>query len=628
MLDVLRKSAAGWIAKLFIGLLVISFAIWGIADIFTGFGTSSIAKVGETEIPAGTFRNAYNRELQLIGRQLNRGLTPEEGVAAGIPGQVLGRLVSEATLDEEARNRGLGISDETLARQIQNDPALQNGSGRFDRNMFRQLLANNDMNEDFYVRQRRGAEMRQQLSDAVTGGLEIPTAYLEAMNRYMDEERVASYIVLGPEQLGDIADPSDDELKAYFEKNTVRFRAPEYRKLMLMSVVPATVARPEDVGEDDIRAAYDAAGDRFKTPEKRRIRQIVFADKQQAEEAAAKIAGGTSFADIMAERKLTDTDVDLGLVTKSDLIDPAVADAGFALADGAVSGVVDGRFGSVLVTASDVTPGTVTPFEEVRDTLARELAEKNATREVLELSDTIEDARAGGSTLEEIAKRFDLKTRIVEAVDESGNDPDKKSVDLPKKAEFLKLVFESDVGLENDPLQLPKGFLWYEVMDVSPARDRALDEIRNEVVAAWKKEQYQTQANKKVADLVTRLNGGETLEQVATDVGVAVQESGRLKRQSQDPIFTPQALNALFSGPEGHAASGAGVGDQQIIVVVKDIFAPAFFAEAAGVPELKNQLTAQLRNSMMTQYIAEVQRSVGVSVNQATLQRSIGLLTQ
>ncbi len=624
MLDALRKSAAGWIAKLFIGLLVISFAIWGIADIFRGFGASSVAKVGDTEISATYFRTTYNRELQTLGRRAGRAISSQEALQHGLPAQVLGQLVSEAALTEAARRRGLAISDETLARQIREDPSLSVG-GRFDRNAFRQLLANNDMTEDTYIDLRRSDELRQQIAVAITGDIEVPETYLEAINTFSNEERVIHTLAIGPGQVEAVADPSEDELKTYFDAHKANFRAPEYRKFSYIVVNPETVARPEDVSEDDIKKLYESAGNRFRTPETRHVRQIVFPNQQEADAAAAKIAGGASFEDIVKDRKLSDADVDLGVVTKGALIDPAVADAAFSLNDGAISPVIDGRFGKVIVTVSDITPESVQPLAEVHDKLAQEIAERNASRDVLDLTNEIEDARAGGATLDEIAKRFKLKFVTVDAVDATGKSPDGSDLDLPKKAELLKLVFESDVGIENDPLQLPKGFIWYDVSGVTAAHDRTLDEVRDKVVAAWRKQEYDSRVTKKAEELLAEARGGKSLDDIAAEIGVIAVDSPPLKRQTQNPAYPQAVIAEAFNGPKGYLASAVGSDDTRVILQVKEVNTPVFFAQAAGVPELKKALDQQLQTSLMTEYVTLLQENLGVSVNQRVLQQALGL---
>ena len=100
------------------GVLVISFAIWGIGDIFRGFGLNSVAKIGNTEISIEQFRQYYTDRLQQLGRQVGRPITPDQARALGIDRQVLSQLVAETTLDEQAKALRLGISNADIAQRI------------------------------------------------------------------------------------------------------------------------------------------------------------------------------------------------------------------------------------------------------------------------------------------------------------------------------------------------------------------------------------------------------------------------------------------------------------------------------------------------------------------------------
>ena len=100
------------------GVLIVSFGVWGIADIFRGFGQSTLAKVGQTEISAEQFRQIYTDKLQQIGRQFGRPLTMDQARAFGLDRQVLQQTIAEAALDEEARRMGLGQSDAETMRMI------------------------------------------------------------------------------------------------------------------------------------------------------------------------------------------------------------------------------------------------------------------------------------------------------------------------------------------------------------------------------------------------------------------------------------------------------------------------------------------------------------------------------
>ena len=135
--------------------------------------------------------------------------------------------------------------------------------------------------------------------------------------------------------------------------------------------------------------------------------------------------------------------------------------------------------------------GLVTPFTEVKDRLRREIAEQAAGDKVLDLFDAIEDERAGGSTLTEMAARLNLDYQKVDAVAGDGSAPDGTLISgLPEQGALLIDAFQSDVGVENDALRSgSEGFVFYEVLDVTGARDRTLEEARSDVVAAWRAEE-------------------------------------------------------------------------------------------------------------------------------------------
>lgn len=625
MLETLRKSATGWVAKIFIGLLVISFAIWGIADIFRGYGATTAATVGETEIPSEAFRLSYNRELRSLGLRLRRPITAQEAVAVGLPNQVLSILVNDAVLNEEARKLQLGLSDEKLAAEIRSDPDLRGPDGRFDRQRFRDLLYNNGINEDYYTLQQRQRMLRQQLSGAVTNGVVAPTAYLEALNQYQNETRVIKFVTLDPAAAGEIANPSADALAKFYDERKIEFRAPEYRKFVYLSVDPKALADPQAVSEDNILAAYENAGTKYLTPEKRSIRQIVFPSPEEANSALQKIRGGASFDQIMTERDLKASDVDLGLISKAEVIDPAVGDVAFSLEKSAVSDVIEGRFGSIIVEVVDIQEEKRTPIEEVRDALAAEVAVKLAEDDVLKLHDDIEDARAGGATIAEVAGRFRLDAVTVDAVDRAGKAPDGSTVTLPESAQLLKAVFESDVGVENDPLHQTKGFLWYDVLDVTAARDRTLEEAAEDVVARWLKTERDSRLGARATTLLERVKTGVPLDVISAELNTEVKTSPELKRNTPAEGVAPAIVAAAFSGPNGHVTSVKLSDDSRVILQITDVTSPTFFAEAADVMQIKERLTAQLENTVLSQYVARLREEIGVEVNETAVARAIGI---
>ena len=314
MLDSLRKASSGWVAQLLIALLVVSFAVWGISGFFTGFNAEVVATVGNTDVTVRQFAREYETRLRQAGQQFGQQITPELAQMLQLPQQVLGRLIADAALTDEARNMGLGISDEALSTKIAEDPAFQDPSGNFDRNQFVQLLRNAGLTEDQYVEQLREGYIRQQITDGLAGETQVPDAFMRALAEYRGEERNLSWLVLTPALIGNVTDPSETDLQAYFDAHKSDWRAPEYRAVTLMSLSPADLADAGAVTDADAQALYDrVSATRFSTPERRRIQQIVFDSEADGQQAAAAVSGGKTFDELLTDRGQTPEAVDIGL---------------------------------------------------------------------------------------------------------------------------------------------------------------------------------------------------------------------------------------------------------------------------------------------------------------------------
>lgn len=628
MLDALRKGASGWLAQIFIALLVLSFAVWGVSDIFTGFRADTVATVGKTDVSAQQFFRQYDLSKRQFGQQIGRGITDEQARMFGIPGQVLGRLVTEATLNDEAETLGLGVSGDTLAKQIADDPAFQGATGSFDRNRFIQRINSLGMTEDQFIEELKKSYVRQQLVSALMGNAEVPDAYMRAYHDYQNEERNISYLVLAPASVGEIAEPTETELAAFFEENKSDWRAPEFRAARVMAMTPADLADTGEIPDEEARGVYDARVDsQYTTPEKRQIQQIVFKDTAEAGAAAEALADGKTFDDLMAERNLKPSDVDLGLITKDKVLDPTIADAAFALEADSVSEVVEGRFGPVILRVTTIEPAIVESFDDVKDTIKQELAEARAAQEIADQLDVIEDARAGGSTLEEIASNYDLDLVTYPAIDRAGQDADGVLIgDLPNAAELVAAIFESDVGLENNPIALDQGFAWFEVTSVAAERDRELSEVREKVITAYKADQVDQKLTDVAKGLRDRLEQGEAIDTVAGEQGVDARTAESIKRDMPATEDLPEAaIEAAFGGPEGYAAVADGIDNAKVVLVVSEATVPPYFSGSPDLVETEDRLSSEVINGFLQEYVAQLQERLGVAVNQVALQQLIGL---
>lgn len=627
MLDKLRKASSGWVAQLLIALLVVSFAVWGVSGFFTGFNADIIATVGKTDVTVRQFARNYEATLRQLTQQFGRPITPEQAQMFGVPQQVLGRLIADAALTDEARNMKLGISNEALSGEIVGDPAFQDASGSFDRNRFVQLLRDAGLTEDQYVQELRTGYIRQQIVDGLAGETKVPEAFMRALHEYRSEERNLSWVVLAPEAAGAIPEPTDADLTAYFEAHKSDWRAPEFRAVTLMQLTPADVADAAAVTDADAQALYDrVVATRFTVPERRQVQQIVFDSSEEGQAAAASLANGATFDDILTERGLTPAAVDLGLIPRSQIIDPKVAEAAFGLPLNGVSPLIDGQFGPVIVRVTAIAPETVTPFAELRDSLKEEIAQSRAVEEIGDQLDVIEDARAGGASLQEIAGNYGLTLRTVPALDAAGRDADGNPVaDLPAGQTLVTAVFESDVGLDNNPIPADQGYLWYEVTSVAAERDRELAEVRDKVIAAWKVAEVEKRLTARADDIRDQLEHGGELARIAADAGLTVQTAAAVKRAGDPPIgLTAPAVEAAFGGPRGYAAVAGGEGGAKLVIISTEVTVPPYFSGAPDLAQTVEQVSSEMATDLLNSYVYQLQDRLGVTVNQVALQAAIG----
>ncbi len=609
------------------GFLVISFAIWGIGDIFRGFGRNAVASIGDAEISVEQFRQFYNERLQQLGRQLGHPITPDEARARGFDRQLLAQLIAETAFDEHAKQLRLTLPDSEIAKRITADPSFRGPNGEFDRSRFEQIIRQAGFTESRFIDEQRRTMLRRQIAQSIFGDLKVPSTALAVLNQYQNEKRRIDYLALGPVQAGEIPTPTPEVLSTYFNERKAMFRAPEYRKITLLSLAPADLAMPESISDADARAYFDQHKDSYGKPEKREIRQIVFANEQEAAAAHERISKGENFDDIAKEKQLKPSDTDLGMVAKTDIIDPAVAEVAFSLKPGETSAPVKGRFGTVLLQVGKIEPGEQKTYEQVAAQIKRDLAESRAKSQLGELRDKIEDERAAGSTLAETANKLGLKAVTIEAVDRSGRGPDGKAVSaLPKTPDVVSAAFSSDVGVDAEPLQLTNGgFLYYDVTGITPSRERSLDEVKEQVAAQWRDDEIAQRLQAKADDLVAKLKSGTPFADAAKAVGVNVQTAADLQRGKSGGFIPAKTVEVVFRTPKDQPASAEGEKEtERFVFVVKDITAPPFDANSPQGKAIATTLQNSYSDDLISQYIARLESDLGVSINQSALNQVIG----
>ena len=628
MLRGLRKASSNWLGKAIMsvamGALIVSFGIWGIADIFRGFGQSVLAKVGHTEISVNEFRQVYTDRLQQIGRQFGRPLTADQARALGFDRQVLQQVLAEAALDGEARQLGLGQSDAETMRTIFTDPNFKGVGGSFDAQRFQAIIRQLGYTEPRYIADQRRVSLRHQLTSTLVAGLEPSKTLLEAISRFQNEERSIEYVRLAAAQAGTIDPPSPETLAGYFDEHKGQFRAPEYRKIAFVVITPEEVGKWSDVSDEDAKKVFEQHKDRFGTPEKRQVSQIVFPTMDDALSARSQIASGTSFEDLAKQHNLSV--VDLGLVGKSGVLDTAIADAAFSLPAGEVSQPVQGKFGAALVKIGTIQPAIEPDYASIAIDLKREVAIERGRAQVATLRDKMEDERGGGASVIEAAQKLGLAPVTIEAVDRSGTMPNgQPAPNIPPGLNVVSQAFNSDVGVDNDPIPYKGGYVWYDVLGITPPHDRTLDEVKAQVETRWREDQINDRLRTKATEMVQKLEQGGKLADEAASLGLQVATATGLKRDATSAGVPAGVIKAAFrTASDGVGQTPGPDGSEWFVFRLTGITVPPVDLASDDIKKLKETLKRGLSEEQISQYVTTLEKDIGTSINEDAVAQVTG----
>lgn len=629
MLDTLRRGAGNWLAKGLLGLLVIAFAAWGVADVFRGYGAGSIAKVGSTEIGIEQFQTAYQNEMNQISSQIGRRLTPDQARMFQVENRVLSRLVGTAALDTQAKSLGLGLAEKAVVDAIRTDPTFFGIDGKFSKPAFDQATRQIGLSEAGYIALRRREDVREQLTDGVVSGVVVPGLLVEQVHRYNDETRVIEHAKIDVDKTIKVAEPNDAQLQAYYDQNKRLFMTPAYRKVALLTLTRDLVKPKIAVSDDDAKAAYEAEKDKFNTPEKRRILQVSFPDKAAADKAYEALSKAANFVEAAGKLGFKESDIDLGVLTQKDMIDKKIAEAAFRLKKDEVSKPVEGQFTTVILRIADITPGVTRTFENVKAEVVDRIANERAVRELQTLHDKVDDERNAGRTFKETAAKLGVTFKEFEAVDRSGKLPDGKvAIEGPDAAKIFSAVFGGTQGVEADAVELSDGgYAWFDILGTTPEKEKPFDTVKADVKAAW----IDSERNKMIADfaakLVERLIKGEAFEAVAKTAGGTAEKTAAVNRKTSPQGLTADAMRQAFALPKGSASSSTTAdGKSRTVFRVTDVIAaPAMTKEQADA------LTAELKRTIqldtINSYVQGLQARYGVSINNVAVRQALGLGT-
>ncbi len=619
MLEAIRKRTAGLVVKIFLGILILSFAVWGIGDTVSSFSkVTEVATVGNMEIPPEQLSNEMQRQMNRFSRSYGDQLDMEQARALGLVDITLGAIINNALFTLGADSLGVSISDAVVTDEIRKNPEFNGPLGSFDRIIFQQVLRNNSFSENDFIEKVRQNMKRGQFLGIVTSSGLAPLAMAEVLYRHRQEKRIAEIVLFTDSAMSGISAPREAELEKFHKDNAAQFTAPEYRDLTFITLTTGELAKEIAVPDDEIKQLYESRLNEFNTPERRQLQQIVAPDEETAKKAHKKLIDGDAFAKVAKEIVGLEAEtLDIGLVTRDQILSE-LAGAAFDLPKNGFSKPIESPLGWHLLRVAKIEEGRQKTLDEARDKLSAELAKEKAVDSLFEMANQLEDELGGGATLEEAAKQMNLKVVKAEGVNSSGKNAEGKPVEvLPAANSFLKVAFDTP---QNTDSQLTEAgsdaYFILRVDKVVPPTLKPLKTIMDEVKKAWKAVK-RAEASKKAAEEALKLvQGGKNFTAFVAKKGLKIKQIAPFTRAMKNsPKNLPPMLAAeLFTLKVGEYAVSRGP-KGHYLARLKEIKEADPGADKEGVDKIRQELTDSIRNDLMTQLAGALRQRYPVTVN-------------
>ena len=623
MLEAIRKRSASIMVKILFALLILSFAAWGIGDIFRGrAGSQVLASVGDADITPEQFSVEYQREMRNLQIRLGTAFDNDQARAMGIPRMVLSRLVEQTLYGRGAGELGITIGDGLVSSTIRENRAFFNSLGRFDRNMFQEVLQNNGYSEGQFAARIRGDMARNQLLQSLAAGAAAPDLLVETLYRYRQEKRVAGTILVADAAMTDIGEPDAQALDKFHQDNAVEFTAPEYRSVSAVVLEVAELAKEVAVDAEKVRLTFEQRADQYNLPERRNIQQMVVFEEADAKRAKTLLDAGGDFAEVAKEvAGLEGDSLDLGLMDRGQLL-PELADAAFGLALNAYSAPVRSPLGWHLMRVTAIEPGRTKTIEEVREAITAELAREVAIDSMFGLANKLEDSLGGGATLREAAATLNLSVVKIDAIDSAGRGADGKAVENlpPGDRLFVATAFETEEGSDSTLTEAGSdGYFVLHVDKVTAPALRPLDDVRDAVIAAWQADRRSKAAEETAKELLEIIKGGADPATVAAERKFTFTTTEPFVRAPGGSVDLPHDLvTALFEAKVGEAAMGRAP-EGFHVARLGDVQSADPGADKEGLEALREQVLQSLQNDILVQYAGALRQRHPVVINEQLL---------
>jgi peptidyl-prolyl cis-trans isomerase D len=639
MLSKFRHGASSKLLLGFLGLALFAMVITGfgtggggMGDIGGLGGGDELASVGGESVTAAEVTDQVNRQLaQARERQ------PELDIGSFFRGgafeEILRQMIAQKAMLAFGRDQGVAASKRMVDGEIASIPAFRNFAGQFDEQTFRAALRSENITERQLRDEIAASLIQRQILLPAAGNARVPQGMALQYASLLLEQRSGTVGLVPTQAMATGPAPTEAEVNAFYRDQQSRYIIPERRVLRYALIGREQIAAAAAASEAEIAAYYRSNQAAYGPKQTRTLSQVVLPDQAAARALAARVAGGASFAAAARQAGFSASDIAVGDQSReqfANMSSPAVANAAFEAAEGAVTQPVQSPLGWHVVRVDSINSEGGRPLESVRGEIAQRLGQRKAEEALGALVARVEEALGDGSSFEEVARAERLTIVESPPVTATGQQPGAAGWTAPPElAPLLKPGFE--MAEDEDPVveTVTPGqrFAILDVARVVPAAPPALAQIRDQVRRDLIARRAGERARQLAATIVGRINSGMAPRQAFADAPVDLPELQAVTARRLDiarpdqPVPPPMAM--LFSLPTGRAKlleapNGAG----WFVVHLASRVPGDARGQAALIEATRTQFARILGEEYAQQFGRAVERQLEVERNEDAIART------
>lgn len=581
----LKKVILGGLLLIICAAMVITLVPGGIGSSlgFSGPGKGIVATVGDESV---TTQDVQRVARQMLEQQIPRG-TPQASMYLPIfATQAVQRLINDKTILLEARRLGLRVTDEEVRDEIQHGPqyaaAFFPGGNFVGQDQYQEMLREHDLTVAMFEQDVKDEILYDKLRNLVTGAATVSGNEIRQEFERQNTKVKFNYAVLLKDEIAKSVNPTDVELKAYFQNNQRRYvnSIPPKRKVKYVVLDNAKVQAQVQVTPQQLQDYYDLHRDKYRVPNQLDVRQILIktplpgpdgkvdpagveAARKKAEDVLQQLKNGANFADLAkkySEDPSSKAGGSLGWMEASRFPSPEVQAAAQSLAKGGTSDVINAGYAFVILHVDDKQAAHVKTLAEVKDQIEPAIRQQATAQAADAQAHTLlTQARSAG--LDKAAAAQGLQVVSTDFVSQSDSLPG-----IGSSTQFMQALFAEPEKSPADEVQLPQGYAIFELVETKPAATPTFEEIRSRVETDFKNERAATLLSQKTQELSDRAKAEHDLKKAAKELGATMKTSDFVLPDGQVPdigSMSGQAAVAFamkpgdISGPIVTTTSGA-----------------------------------------------------------------------